>query len=54
MPQKSTFSPGAITSSSVRLAAAARSALLGRADDVAPGFFVGVELDEAFLFRFLE
>jgi hypothetical protein len=54
MPQKSTFRPGAITSWSRLPAAAATSALLGRADDVAAGLLVRGQLDEPFLFRFLE
>src|SRR5581483_2163539 len=54
MPQKSTFRPGAITSFSRRRAAAASSALLGRADDVAAGLLVRLEPDEPFLSGFLE
>src|SRR5688572_21324399 len=54
MPQKRTFRPGAITSRRPLPAAASSSALLGRLDDVAAGFLVGFELDEAFLLGFLE
>src|SRR6266850_6413110 len=61
MPTKSTRNRGAMTSRMPLFFAARSSALLGRGagplggrDHVAPGLFIGVELDEAFRFRFLE
>src|SRR6185503_12195977 len=54
MPQKSTLSPGAMTSRSVLPRAFWSSAALGRPDDVAAGLLVRLELDEAALLRFLE
>src|SRR2546423_8412930 len=54
MPQKSTLSPGATTSRSVFACAAARSAALGRADEVTAGLLVGLELDETAFLRLLE
>src|ERR1700741_1502863 len=59
MPTERTFNPGATTSRMPWSAARARSAasglpLLRRFDHVAAGFLVGFELDEAFLFGFLE
>src|SRR6267142_1925770 len=54
MPQKSTLSPGAMTSRSVFARAAASSEALGRADDVAAGLLVRLELDETALLRLLE
>src|SRR5687768_3120819 len=49
MPQKRTLSPGPMTSRRPLPAAAARSALLGRANEVAARFFVRLKLDQAFL-----
>src|SRR5436305_1930041 len=54
MPQKRTARPGAMTSRSSLPRAAASSAGLGRPDEIAAGFLVGLELDEALLRRFLE
>src|SRR5678815_5266832 len=54
MPTKSTRRPGAMTSRMPLSFAARSSTLLGRADDVAAGLFVGLELDEVFLLRILE
>src|SRR3981189_1081140 len=66
MPQNKTRKSGAITSLSRFPAAAARATFvglagfaageegLGGADDVAARLFVGLELDEVLLFRFLE
>src|SRR5687768_3867682 len=54
MPQNSTFSPGPMTSRRPLPAAAARSALLGRADEIAARFFVRLKLDQAFLRRLFQ
>src|SRR6185503_16748002 len=54
MPQNRTLSPGAITSRSFLLRAASSSAGLGRPEKVAARLFVGLEPDEAALFRVLE
>src|SRR5438128_10002053 len=54
MPQRSTLSPGAMTSRRVFARAASRSAALGRANDVAAGLLVRRELDESAFLRLLE
>src|SRR5215212_4339674 len=54
MPQNRTLSSGPITSRRPLPAAACSSALLGGPDHVAAGLLVGLELDEASLFGFLE
>src|SRR5882724_8740823 len=61
MPTKRTRRPGAMTSRMLLFLAASSSARLGRVDealggpdDVAARLFVGLELDEVFLFRILE
>src|SRR5688572_288652 len=54
MPQNSTRRPGAITSGMLLPFAAARSAGLGRPDDVAARLLVRLKLDQPLLLRFLE
>src|SRR5258708_12978554 len=54
MPQKSTCRSGAMTSASRLPAAAASSALLGRANDVAARLFVRLKFHKPFLFSFLQ
>src|SRR5262245_37488158 len=54
MPTNRTFRSGLMTSRSPFPCAAASSALLGGLDDVAAGFLVGFELDEALLLGLLE
>src|ERR1041384_3033928 len=54
MPQNSTSRPGPMTSRSFLPRAAARSAALGRANEIAAGLLVRGELDEVPLLRFFE
>src|SRR5690606_12749285 len=54
MPQKTTSRSGPIRSRSPRPAAAATASRLGGENDVAARLLVGLEPDEAFLFRFFE
>src|SRR3982751_3254775 len=56
MPQKSTLRSGPITSRSVFTRAASSSAGVGLRcpDEIAARLFIGLELDEAALFRVLE
>src|SRR5687768_9831532 len=54
MPTKRTFKPGAMTSRMPLFAAAARSAALGRLDDVAARLLVRLKLDQSLLARLLK